>query len=501
MSIKQKMAKGAGWMIGVRLMNRGIGFFSTIILARLLVPADFGLVAMAMVMVTLLQVVNAYSIQIFLVQKEDLKDEDLNTAWTLQIFFGVFQALILLLLSLPAAKFYEEPRLISVYWALAGMMFIYGFKNIGVMYFQREMRFHMEFLIMGGRKLAMFVTSVTLAIIFKSYWALIIGVIAGHIIEVILSYVFQNYRPRFCLSNWKEVTQFSKWLYLNNFLNFMRNRGSVLIIGKLSNAGGLGLFQVSYDLAMLPTTEMIAPINRAVFPGYANMKNDLARLQDGYLTVLGMITLVSLPAAFGIAAVADVLIPILLGNNWIEAIPLVQILAISGAILAMQTNIGSVFIATGRPWILLYLTTSYVFLLLFCVIVFILYMGILGACFAYLVSNFIMFPINIYAVRKILKFKIYNLVQCLYRPVLASLIMYVSVTYLYEKIIKIYLQNDIAICLLLIVLGFSIYTLSVLLFWLLAKRPLSSELDFYKLVFYKLSRGKHLHKNMFVKVK
>ena len=499
MSIKSKMAKGASWLVSARLMNKGIGFISTMILARLLVPSDFGLVAMAMVIVTILQIVNTYSMQVFLVQKDDLTRNDLNAAWTLQIIFGLFQGVILVLVSGPMAKFFDEMRLVSIYWALAGMMFLYGFKNIGVMYFQREMRFHMEFLLIGARKIGSFIITLTLALIFRSYWALIIGIITGNIIEVVLSYVFHSYRPGIHLKNWKELFKFTKWIYINNILNFMKNKGPQFIIGKLCSSGSLGIFSVSYDIAMLPTTEMVAPINRAIFPGYASMREDEGALREGYLSVLSMIALIALPCAFGIAATADVMIPLLLGSKWVEAVPIVKILALSGGFVSLQSNSAAVYIGKGMPWISTYVNALWVPLVLILIIIFTMYWNIIGSSLAFLCTSIIMFPVNIIIIISLLKIKLTQYLKCIYRPLVCSLVMFYIVNFRLMSLIQNEFNNNLLFtsC-ILIIFGILIYAFCVLFLWFISGKQMGAEKYFIKLLTSKIETFL-INKNLLVK--
>jgi len=169
-----------------------------------------------------------------------------------------------------------------------------------------------------------------------SYFVQLLGlglrIVTSRVAEVVLSYVLHSYRPRFHLSNWRELVWFSKWVYLSNSLVFLSQRGPEFLIGKICGPGSVGLFSVGYDIALLPTSEMVAPINRAVFPGYVKMSKDAEQLREGYLNVIGIIALIALPTAVGIAATADVLVPLILGNKWLETIPIVKVLAFAGAL-------------------------------------------------------------------------------------------------------------------------------------------------------------------------
>ena len=477
MSINREIAKSATWTVSMRLANRGIGFLSTLILARLLVPDDFGLVAIATAFVSLVELVNAYSLHIYLVQKKDLADEDLNTAWTFQAMICTFQAVLLMALGVPISRFYGNSNLVPIILALAGSLLIAGFKNIGVMYFQRDMRFQIEFILVNGSKLFSFFVTVGLAFILENYWALVVGIIANRSAELVLSFILHPYRPKFQLSAFKKLVSFSKWIYFDNLLVFLGQRGPELIIGKAAGENTLGLFSVGYDIAMLPTSEMIAPINRAVFPGYVKMnKIDSVELQKGYLSVIGVIALIAMPAAVGIAVTADVLIPLLLGEKWLHAIPIVQVLAVAGGFASLSSNAGAVFLSKGKPWFLTWISALRVVILLPSVWIFIVEVGPVGAAMAYLLTCAVMSIVWFLILIRVLNLNVRMIAYQLYRPLIAVTGMYFAV-----QLVKFFLMpvdatmQIIFAAAVLILTGFVAFVVVDGSLWLFAGRPLAAE--------------------------
>src|SRR3954465_6065990 len=116
-------------------------------------------------------------------------------------------------------------------------------------------------------KLGSVLIAVGLAYAWRSYWALVISIVLRRVILLAMSFIMSSYRPRSSLSRWPKLIPFAKWLLVNNFLMFIRERVDTLIVGKLAGAGPLGLYTVGLELADLPTTELAAPVSRAVFPG------------------------------------------------------------------------------------------------------------------------------------------------------------------------------------------------------------------------------------------
>lgn len=347
--INRQVAKGAAWLILFRLFDRGLGFLSTLILARILVPADFGLIAMAIAVLAALELLGAFSFDLALIQNQKATRAHYDTAWTFTVLFGTFNALAMCALAGPMSHFYGEPRVEGVMYALAACTLLQGFDNIGVVAFQKDLQLHKEFWFGLGKKLTGFAVTMALAFTFGSYWALVGGTLASRLASLGLSYVLHPYRPRLSLAAAGDLFHFSKWLLLNNFLIFLNNRGTDFVIGRLQGATALGLYSVSYEIANLPTTELVWPIQRAVFPGYAKVADDLTRLRTMFVQVIGALCLLTVPAGMMLVVAAEPVVRILLGERWLPAAPLIQVLALFGIVRALHGPTGSVFLALGKP--------------------------------------------------------------------------------------------------------------------------------------------------------
>ncbi len=336
-------------MVLARILDRTIGLASTVILARLLVPADFGLVAMATALLALLELLGMFGVDMALIQNATATRRHFDTAWTFNVILGLVIAIALLALAVPAAHFYNEPRLQPIIICLAAAAVLQGFENIGVVAFRKELRFDKEFKLLLSKKLAMFMVTIPLAFLLRNYWALVAGTVVGRVVSVALTYWLQEYRPRFSLAARGELFQFGKWMMISGVLNFTSNRAADFLIGKLSGPRALGLFSLSYEISNLPTSDLIAPINRAIFPGYAQKAVDLGALRRMYLEVIGLIALLAVPAGVGIAAVAELMVPVVLGPKWVDAVPAMTALSFYGVLLALKSNNHYVYLALGRP--------------------------------------------------------------------------------------------------------------------------------------------------------
>ena len=175
-AVNRSMAKGAAWMVSMRLAIRFIGMISTIILARLLVPADFGLVAMATMIYGFIETMSQFGFDVVLIQKQDADREYYDTAWTLSIIRGLVTALILFAGAGFAADFFGDQRLVHIIYVLCFVASISNFANIGIVDFRKDMHFGKDFQYLVGVKLCSFIVTLVLAFTLRTYWALVIGI-------------------------------------------------------------------------------------------------------------------------------------------------------------------------------------------------------------------------------------------------------------------------------------------------------------------------------------
>jgi O-antigen/teichoic acid export membrane protein len=471
MHINQRMASGIVWMITARLVDRGIGMVSTLLLARLLAPDDFGLVAMATAIGGMLDVLGAFSFDLALIQKKNADRRHYDTVWTLNVLFGVACAAALLLLASPAANFYDEPRLASVMQVLSLMYLMNAFGNVGVVNFRKELNFRQEFNFIMVRRVATFVATIGAAVWLHSYWALLLGMCLGRAISVAMSYVMNDYRPRLQLGAARELFHFSKWMLLNNALGFLRHDGATFIIGRYFGAAGLGVYTVSYEISNLPSTELVAPINRVTFPGFSRMA-DTAQIATAYFRLLGMIALLILPVGIGIACVAEPLVQAMLGNKWQQAAPLIAILAVSGAITATQTNNSSVWLALGRPHEVAIVQACYLLILFPALYFFLRRHGIVGAGYAYLTAQLVDVALEMSASKRLLHFRWSDVAHAVWRPVAGVCVMGVAVAQLDALLADI---NPWWRLLADAVGGAAVYAATVVTLWWLSARPRGAE--------------------------
>ena len=474
--IRRRMAGGAARMVLFKAVERSLGLISMLILARMLAPSDFGLVAMATSLIALLELFGAFGLDTALIQRVDATPDHYNSAWTLNLLAGCTIAITMLALAWPASHFYREPRVTAVICALAAGAVIQGLENVGVVDFRKHMRFDREFRFLLAKKLIAFCATVPLAFWLRDYWALVGGTLVGRAAGVTLSYVLAPFRPRLSLAAAGDLMRFSKWLMAQNFLSFLRERSSDFIVGRLAGSHALGMFSVSAEISNMPGTELVAPINRAILPAYVKMAHDLPALRREYLSVMGMVALIAVPAVAGFAVCAPFLVLLLLGPKWTEAAGLIQILAFYGIATVLQSNAYSAFVALDKPQIFVRINAIHVCVLLALLASLTPHFGIQGAAWAYVVTVIIVLPVNFYFITRFLGLRATEFAGQVWRPLCGAVIMYLGVRMLGPALPRSAIPGGQAAVSLMtcIGLGVPIYVLTVVALWFTSGRPAGS---------------------------
>ncbi|HME26557.1 MAG TPA: oligosaccharide flippase family protein [Acetobacteraceae bacterium] len=344
-ALLEKTAGGAGWTIGWRAATRALGFLSTLVLARILVPADFGLVALAMSFSRAIDIFADLGVQDALVRASHSSRASYDTAFTVNAIRGCITAVVIGVSAWPFARFFGDPRLFYVVLALGLAVLLDALENVGVADFRRDLAFHREFQLSIFPRIAQVIVTIALAFTWANYWALVAGTLTGRVLGTIASYVMHPYRPRLSLAARREIVGFSVWTWLVSMATMVRGRGVIMIIGGMLNPTQLGIFTVGSEIATLPETELIGPLSRASFSGFAAARRSGLSVAETYMRINSSMLVIAVPASIGISSIAAPLVYLAFGAKWLEATPIIEILAISGVFAVMDRISSSLFYA------------------------------------------------------------------------------------------------------------------------------------------------------------
>lgn len=326
--LSKKVVAGSIWMIGLRWSMRLLGFVSTIILARLLAPDDFGLIAMS--------------------AGDRLRPgadrgrrgagadppsrpaaRPLRYRVDHQRAAGAHRRLVIALLAPLAALYFNDGRITGVLLVTALSTAIAGFSNIGTADFRRDFRFGRQFWLQFWPRIAGFVVTVAIAVAWRSYWALILGWLAGSIAQLAVSYVMHPYRPRFSLGARAEMLGFSMHASLSSLAWFLEQQLDQIVLGGIVRPATLGLYYLASNLAEMATRELVAPISPVVYSAYSRIHTDGERMIAAVRKSVGAAALLGFGASLGLYAVAREFILSVYGPQWVGGVALLEILALS----------------------------------------------------------------------------------------------------------------------------------------------------------------------------
>jgi lipopolysaccharide exporter len=317
------------WRLGVRVL----GLVSTLILVRLIQPADFGIIALATSFMQTIDGMLTLGTEEAVIREAAPGRQFYDTAFTLNLLRGLSVTILVAALAYPAAWFFTDPRLGPVLLFVAALPLLDGFSNIGAVDFRRDFAFHKEFAIMVLPKLCGIVVAIIAAVLLHSYVAMLFGMGVNRVLRVIMSYVMHPYRPALSLKAWRGLAGYSAWTWLLSLAILIRDRSDSLLLGRLMNTAAVGFYSVGAEVAALPTTELIEPLGRAAFSGFAAGRQQKTEIGETFLRLIGSAALLTLPAGVGLSLVAAPLVALAFGPAWQPAVPVLRILSLSFTIM------------------------------------------------------------------------------------------------------------------------------------------------------------------------
>jgi O-antigen/teichoic acid export membrane protein len=482
--IYSHMLRGSVWAILMRWCIRIIGLVSTVILARVLAPTDFGLVAMGTLMIGLLTTFSELGEGQLLMREPNVTRAHCDTAWTIRLLKSIGIALILALGAPLAVRYFREPRAAQVFYVLALAMAISGLQNIGMVLVNKNLDFARDFRFNVYSKLVRFSTTVPLAFLLRSYWALLVGYLVNSVVDVLMTYRMHPYRPKLSLEKVRAYLRFSVAMVPLNVGGFLSRKVDTFIVGRIGEASLLGSYNVASELSAMATEELGAQVSRALFPSYAKLIDRPAELAEAFIHSMTSMACVSLALGFGLAAVADDFVRVVLGSQWAAAIPFLQWLAICGALRSVtQLMGGSILVVTGHERTSATLTWLRLAFAAPAALAAGHWWGVTTIPIAMTAANFVILPFAAIAVRRAIAVTYAQIVGALWRPALATTAMVLAARWpLLQS------GNALPDLALRVAIGAAVFGVVLAGSWLLSGRPAGPERALVKIVMQRIRR-------------
>jgi lipopolysaccharide exporter len=488
-SITNQAIKGAGWMVSWRFLTRVIGLVSTSILARILTPADFGLFALAYAFSTGISATATLQIDLILLREREIDEQSYSTGFTISVIKSTVTAIIVILLAHTASEFFRDPRLLAMIYCFAFCLFMEGFENVGIVEFRKKFQFEQEFLLFAVPRCISVILSIILAIVFRNYWAMIIGGISFRVSRTFLSYVLHPFRPRFTLVKWRRFWRFSLWMWATGLASFIRDRADTFVVGRMMNTSSLGLFSAAFEIALLPITEILEPLGRVLFPGLSAVYHSGTEMGEAVARSIGAILFLLLPAAIGVSLVAAPIIFVTLGPAWMAGYPLIQIIAPCAIWSIFASVSSSAFVVLGNPRIVTIGTVGLSILRPPLLIIGLTSSGLKGVAAAIVLSYLLEAVYYILALVRLTNFGFWPLVRQLWRTLVSAAVMAALVAGLGLGWVPSPKGTSAALSQLALgtLVGIGSYTSIVFTLWMLCGRPDGPESLVSRIVFPRLA--------------
>lgn len=483
MGISAKLKIGVLWGAGGRFVSNALGLVCTLVLAHLLVPDDFGVAAIGTTLLGVLHSFTQFTLGEAVIHHEDPHDGHLDTAWTMGVIRSVVLALVLLIATPFVEKFYNDDRLVPVMLIIATAALFSGFYNPRLAMLNRELKFSQDLVFLASQRIAMLVVSVTLAILFRNYLAIVGGILALSVVGVAVSYILAPYRPKFRLKEARELFGYSGWLTLSEVVSALSWRLDPLIVGKFAGQTGLGIFSVSSNLASLPTNEITGVMKTTLFPGFREVRHDPERLRRAYTRIQALTSAIVIPCAFGLATVADPLIRLVLSEKWLGAIPIIQVLSVVYALKTLGSTAEPLAMAVGETR-LLFRRNFQLLLVRTPIIIAGLYLqGLDGLLVALVVATFFGIAFDIMMVRQICALNLFRQLLENTRTLISASVM-LGLTIAIVRLLP--LGNETTANTIKLVVsvtfGIVVYLATMLLAWKMAGQPEGPEREILSIV-------------------
>lgn len=386
--------KGIGYMGGLQAFMVGIAVLKVAVLARILTPAQFGVYGIALLVLGFLEVLTETGINVFLIQEKDDTELYLNSAWAVSIFRGFLIAATILITAPFVVSFFKMPQALFLLWIVAGVALVRGFINPMEVSFQKNLQFAKEFGFKGSLYFIDAAFAVILGFLTKSESSMVFSMLLAAIVEVVVSFlIFKRPTIEFDWQRVKRVINRGKWITgAGTFSYFFQNIDNI-VVGRILGASSLGLYQQAYRISTLPVSQVGEVFNKVTFPVYVQIGNDRERLKRAFTKTF--ITIIGLSLPFGIILLlfARPLILIFLGAGWLDAEPVLKVLAIFGIFKAIVNSSYGLFLSLKRQDIVMYSELFGIIGISIAILPLVYKYGIVGVGYSTIVGAFASMPV------------------------------------------------------------------------------------------------------------
>jgi O-antigen/teichoic acid export membrane protein len=348
--LKQQAVLSVKWNAISQVFRLSLYFLTSVILARLLQPDDFGLLGMATVFTSLIAVFNDFGLGSAIVQKSEPDNKTLSGIFWMTIGIG-FLAMAITILSAPwIASFYRQEKLQTLLYFLSVSFLLTSMGQIQLSLLMKQIEFRQIAIIESISVLIGSLVAVVLAFLNQGVWALAGQIISTSAVTTICLWYITKWHPslKFDPTSLRGVLKYSSGLFGFNLLNYFSRNADYFLIGKFLGAAFLGQYTFAYRLMQFPLQNIAGVVNRVLFPTLAQVKENDELFRRGFIKASQLVAIVTFPLMVGVFCLAPELTIVIFSAKWQPAIPVIQVLALIGLVQSIGGMVGNIYTAKGK---------------------------------------------------------------------------------------------------------------------------------------------------------
>ena len=435
-NLRQKIFRGGLWLTALFFCSYFIQFMKGIILARLLDPSIFGIIAICLAVIRGMDLLSETGIKPALIQNKKDFYCSRDTAFCITIIRGFLLSIIAFSIAPLVGLFYDNEILTKIIRAMSISFIIVGFVNINIISLEKELNFKRIAIAEQIASIFNFLIVVSLAYYLRNVWALALGHIAGSFSILIVSYLIIPGFPKinFDLQIAKEIINYGRYITGLTIVIYLTTEIDNFVIGKVIGMESLGYYLIAYTFSNIATSDVAKIIARVMFPAFCKLQQDIDILRIAYLLNLKVLCIFSFCVTVGIIILAEDIILLLYGPKWAPSVQALQVLSVFGLLRAVPGLNGYIYNSIGKPNIPFYINTAKLITIALIIIPLTRSFGIIGTAYCVTLPSIFFYFYSIKIMKKILYFKQIELCKIFIRPTLTCAIMGIIV-FLLRKVL------------------------------------------------------------------
>jgi len=352
MSLREKTISGAKWSAMATVVIIGLGLVQMTVLARIIDNHQFGLLTVSLVIIALADTLSDFGIANSIIQRKEISHLELTTLYWLNVGLGIVVFALVFSLSGFIADILHNPD-------LAPLMRTLSFAFVVIPHgqqFRALMQKELEFTKIGMIETSAVLAGFTFTVVSAHFWPLAMTAILGYLVNsAVRTLLFgwsgrRIYRPglHFSLASVSSNLRFGAWLTADSIINYVNTNLSTLVLARILGASVAGGYNLAYNVAVVPPMKLNPIITRVLFPAFAKIQDDTARLRVNFYKLLSVVGIINFPVLLGLMVVSNNVVPLVFGEKWVSIVPVLQLLCVVGLLRSVGNPIGSLLMAKAR---------------------------------------------------------------------------------------------------------------------------------------------------------